>query len=192
MPFSVAKVLMDLAEAKSFSRRAKQLTLKRAQDYAPKIIDGDYVAGCDVPWLDRFAADGGRAIISADVKMTRERTHEMLALYQHGFIVISFERQWGNWNFYHKVSLMIHWWDRIISKIRDADRGTFWVVPSSWPIKEDVELRNVSLGLAQLLKDNPNRSKKIKTTGKIRRPVMAGNDQQSFLDILEPVGEAEE
>ena len=41
----------------------------------------------DVPWIDRFAASGCRAIISGDVNM-RHRTHEKLALYHHGFVVI--------------------------------------------------------------------------------------------------------
>ena len=120
--------------------------------------DPDYVRKSDVPWLDRFAAAGGRAVISGDVKM-RIRSHERLCLYQHGFVTIFFENQWNDWKFLRKTALLLHWWEEVATKIKTADRGTFWVIPASWPPKGG-DLENVSLGLAKLLKDSPNREAK--------------------------------
>ena len=69
-----------------------------------------------MPWLDRFGAAGGRAIKSGDVRM-RERPHEMLALYQHGFVVIFFERGTGGWDFFHKSALL---WRSYTSQTRGS------------------------------------------------------------------------
>ena len=46
-----------------------KLSFVKARDYAPTKHDRDYVARSDVPWLERFAGDGGRAIISGNVEM---------------------------------------------------------------------------------------------------------------------------
>jgi hypothetical protein len=152
VPVAIAKVFFALANERRFRAATEGIVLERARDYAPKPSDPDYKRRrIDVPWLDRFGAAGGRAIKSGDVRM-RERPHEILALYQHGFVVIFFERGTGGWDFFHKSALLLHWWKQVVAKIRTADRGTFWVVPSAWPLK-DKELRNESLGLAKLLKD---------------------------------------
>jgi len=174
-----------LAKEGRFKRVSRRLVFKRAQDYAPRIGDRDYAARNDVPWLDRFAQEVGRAVISGDVKM-RRRPHEMLAMYQHGFVVVFFEAQWGRWDFFRKSSLILHWWQEIVDRLENAERGTFWVVPAAWPI-EPGELRNVSLGLAQLLKDGPRvkpkraRRKRVPTP---RRDGSAPEMSQGFLDGL--------
>jgi len=156
VPSALAKVFIALAKERAIRRVSGDITLERASDYAPKIGDNDYVRKNDVPWLDRFGAAGGHAVISGDTKM-RHRVHERLALYQHGFVVIFFEPQWGSWTFFRKTALMVHWWEAICDRIKRAERATFWAVPSAWP-QRGGELRNVSLGLAQLLKDKPRTS----------------------------------
>jgi hypothetical protein len=57
-----------------------------ARDYAvPR-------AESDVPWLQRFAADGGKVVISGDAKM-RGKLHEQRALAAAGFVVIFLARR---------------------------------------------------------------------------------------------------
>ena len=153
VPPALAKVFVTLAKERAIRRVSGDLILEQASDYAPKTGENDYIRKSDIPWLDRFAEAGGHAIISGDIKM-RLRAHERLALYQHGFVVIFFEPQWGAWNFFRKTALMLHWWEVICDKIKNGEKGTFWAVPAAWPSKGG-ELRNVSLGLAQLLKDKP-------------------------------------
>jgi hypothetical protein len=136
-----------------------------------------------VPWLDRFAAAGGHAVISGDVKM-RHKPHEKLALYQHGFVVIFFEEQWAHWSSLRRSALMLHWWEEIAAKITTAAPGTFWVVPCSWPAKGG-ELRNASLGLAQLLKDSPHGEKALRKARKPSAPRTKPSEdvrQEAFLD----------
>jgi hypothetical protein len=152
------------ADVPAIRRVSKDLILVKAGDYEPQKTDQDYVKGSDVPWLDRFAADGGYSVISGDTKMM-QRHHEKLCLYEHGFVTILFEAQWNNWNFFRKTALLLHWWEEVTTKIKTADKGTFWVVPAAWPQKGGA-LKNTSLGLAQLLKD---RQRDVPTTRKKRR-----------------------
>lgn len=156
VPTALAKAIISFAKEKMIQRISRGIVWETAASYAPKPTDGDYVRKSDVPWLDRFAAAGGRAVISGDVKM-RHRPHEKLALHGHGFVVIFFEEQWGKWTSLQRTALMLHWWKEIATKIRSAENGTFWIVPSNFPSKG--ELRNASLGLAKLLKDNPDRQR---------------------------------
>jgi hypothetical protein len=178
----MAKVFLALLKERTVRRISEGLSFHLAADYAPKVSDRDYIKKSDIPWLDRFAAAGGHAVISGDVKM-RHKPHEKLALYSHGFVVVFFEPQWSNWKFCRKSALMLHWWEEITTKIRSADKGTFWVVPCDWPPKGG-ELRNASLGLAQLLADRPTKKlekrKRRKRTAKTHEPLHAA---QSALEV---------
>ena len=155
VPPVMAKVFVTLAKERGFGRVAQGFIIKSARDYAPQKTDPDYLKGNDVPWLTRFAKDDGKGIISGDVSM-RRLPHERLALYQHNFVVIFFESQWGTWDFCRKAGLLLHWWPAVAQKLKTASPGTFWVIPCSLT----GDLRNVSLGLAKMLKDNPEHPKK--------------------------------
>jgi len=185
VPTAIAKAFIAFVKERAVQRISKGLIWETAADYAPKQSDNDYRRRSDVPWLDRFAAAQGHAVISGDVKM-RRRPHEKLALYQHGFVVIFFEHQWSEWNFFKKSALMLWWREEIATKIKTADKGTFWIVPCSWPAK-DGQLRNASLGLAKLLKDAPARTAGKRTVrNRPPKKPKRGDDtrQAAFLDSL--------
>ena len=104
-----------------------------ARDYAlPK-------AKSDVPWLEKFASDGGHVVVSGDVKM-RGKLHEQRALSKAGFIVIFLSRRWGQANGYDKLSMLIRWWPRILERIRHARPGQFFEVPYGWQGSELIEV----------------------------------------------------
>lgn len=181
VPAVLAKVFIALAKESPIRGASKGIIWERAADYAPGRKKGE--RRDDVPWLDKFAAAGGHAVISGDVNM-RRRNHEKLALYHHGFVVVFFEAQWSNWNFFHRTGLMLHWWGDIISKIRTAAPGTFWVVPCSYP-REAPELRNMSLGLARLLKDAPKPKTEKRKRGGTPRRRPSDERQHGFIDKLD-------
>lgn len=185
VPPTIAKVFMALTNEKVIQRTCSWMILEKAADYAPRTSDADYVRKSDIPWLDRFARAGGKAVISGDVQM-RKKPHERLALYDHGFVVIFFEAQWAELTFYRKSSLLLHWWEDITRKLKEAEPGTFWVVPSQWPPRGG-ELRNVSFGLARLLKDSPNRkpASKPKQLQKTPRKATSESLQRAFTELLE-------
>jgi hypothetical protein len=171
-----------LANERAIRHIAEGLIFQKAADYAPAPSDRDFIKKSDVPWLDKFAAAGGHAIISGDVKM-RERVHERLALYHHGFVVIFFSAAWGQWSFCRKCGLMLHWWEEIVRKIRTAEKSTFWIVPPKWPDTPG-SLSNVSIGLAKLLKDNPDAAKK--RTQRQRPAKVSRTDERQTEMLLRP------
>ena len=112
----------------------------------------------------------------------------MLASYQHGFVVIFFDRSTGGWDFFHKSALLLHWWEQVVAKIKNADTGTFWAIPTAYPIV-DKELRNVSLGLAELLKDRAPKADQLPRVPRPERPTTAAKTsieqrQGSFAEEL--------
>lgn len=128
VPIGLVRVLQNFASEKQFKRISGNFVIKAAADYTPKPGDSDYKAKDDVPWLKRFADDGGKVVVSGDVMM-KHRPHERLALIEHGFIVIFFETQWSGWKFWRKCALLVHWWPVIAAKIRKAKKASFYHVP---------------------------------------------------------------
>src|ERR1700733_1539875 len=101
--------------------------IKSAKEYAPLPGDPDFLRKNDVPWLKRFAADGGKVVISGNTRM-RLVPHERLALVEHGFVVIFFENQWSNWKFFRKCALLLHWWPSVATRVKRGKPG-FWYIP---------------------------------------------------------------
>lgn len=160
----MVRVLRAFANERQFRKISGNFEIKAAEDYAPKLGDTDYRPNDDTPWLKRFADDGGKVVISGDVKM-RHQPHERLALIEHGFIVIFFESQWNEWKFWRKVALLVLWWPVITAKIKRArSKKSFYVVPCKWT--EDGKLRLVPNKDPKLLKIERRaaeaRKKKIK------------------------------
>jgi hypothetical protein len=84
-----------------------------AKDYAPSPTDDDFVHGSDVPWMERFAADGGTAIISGNTKMLTV-PRELLAIQRLGLTSVFFEENWNGWDFFQKCSLLLWHWTAIV------------------------------------------------------------------------------
>jgi hypothetical protein len=149
IPIGMVKVLSAFASEKQFRKISGNFELKSAAEYTPKPGDDDWLPNNDVPWLKRFAEDGGKVVISGDTKM-KERPHERLALIECGFIVIFFEPQWSNWKFWRKCALLINWWPVIAAKVKKAKKASFYHIPCNWV--EGGKLRWVSNKDPKLLK----------------------------------------
>lgn len=134
---------------RSLKHLVKGVEIESAKDYTPHPTDADFERKNDVPWIKRYAAAGGKVIVSGDVKMTTV-PHERLALVQEGMIVVFFAPKWDNWQFCRKAALLLHWWPAILEHVKKAKPG-FFVVPSSWP-EEGGELREIPSGDLKLEK----------------------------------------
>ena len=128
VPIGLVRVLQTFAKERQFRRISGNFEIKAAADYTPKPGDDDYRPNNDVPWLKRFASDGGKVVVSGDANM-KNRAHERLALIEGGFVVIFFEPQGSNWKFWRKCALLIHWWPVIAAKIRKVKKASFYHVP---------------------------------------------------------------
>jgi hypothetical protein len=150
-----------------------------AQDYTPKRTDDDFVRDSDIPWLARFAADGGKIVISGDVSM-RADPFERAALVDNGFVTIFFEKSWSDWNFFRKSALLLHWWPQVAKRIKIAKPGEFWCIPSAWI---DGELRRIEPMTATIEKRPPAQIDKTSEIPGRKRRSRHPNGGQGTLDV---------
>lgn len=65
IPPAMAQAFERFAQERQFRKSLGGIIIVKARDYAPQVGDSDFVQGSDVPWIRRFAKDGGRFIIPA-------------------------------------------------------------------------------------------------------------------------------
>lgn len=164
VPAPMVRVFAALAREKGFQRKVGVFDIVSAKDYAPNASDRDYLRKNDVPWLQRFAADDGKAVITGDVEM-RFVPHERLALQQLGLVGIFFERNWGQWNFFCKSALLLKWWPKVASKLQKATPGTMWCIPNDWRDSEELDLRDVTPKQEAISPISPNATRKVPANG---------------------------
>ena len=97
---NVPPKLADAIEALGGEAGMLRVEIVSARKYAPPTK-----APSDVPWLEQFAKDGGKVVISGDARM-RGKLHEQKALADAGFIVIFFARAWNQMNAYSKTAML--------------------------------------------------------------------------------------
>ena len=89
VPLGMVKVFQTFASERQLQKLSGgKFDVKSAKDYTPKHGDPAYVRGSDVPWLKRFAADGGRVVISGNTQMKSE-PHERLAAAYDGDLALA-------------------------------------------------------------------------------------------------------
>lgn len=147
----MVRVFRSFHKERSLKHIVQGVVIESAKDYTPQPGDADHERKSDVPWIRRYAAAGGKIIVSGDTKMTTV-PHERLALVQEGMVVVFFAPKWGNWPFCRKAALLLHWWPAILKHVRKAKPG-FFVVPCAWPDDDKkVKLREISTDDAKLVK----------------------------------------
>jgi hypothetical protein len=183
VPLGMVRVFQALAGERKLRRQiGSTIEFVSANNYAPRPTDRDFIRGSDVPWLARFAADGGKIVISGDVRM-RSEPFERAALVQHGFVTIFFETVWSEWNFFRKSALLLHWWPQVAKKIEIANPGEFYCIPSA---RTDEDLRRIESAGAIIEKQPSNRSEVVlgrKKTPSAKRPSRHRNNAQGTLDV---------
>lgn len=130
----VAPKLADAIKALSGEQGMLRVEIVSAREYAvPR-------AKSDVPWLEQFARDGGKVVVSGDARM-RGKLHEQAALVAAGFIVIFFHRRWNQANTYTKTAMLIRWWPYVLAVLESAAPGQCYEIPFSW---RGTQLREVT------------------------------------------------
>lgn len=118
----ISKALVEALTALSGETGMLQVELVSARNYAvPK-------ASSDVPWIEKFKADGGTVVVSGDAKM-RGKLHEQKALSDAGFIVFFPARRWNQFNGLAKTAFLILWWQAILQTAETSKPGQFFEIP---------------------------------------------------------------
>lgn len=82
----------------------------------------------DETWLPKFAAEGGRAILSGDAKMLK-RPHQLVAVRETGLVCIVLSKAWTQAKRHEQAANIIYWWPRIEAVIETSKPGDCWPVP---------------------------------------------------------------
>ncbi|WP_131800228.1 hypothetical protein [Methylobacterium indicum] len=180
VPTALVRALQSFADERQFKRLTDGYKITKARDYAPGESDADFEAGSDVPWVKRYAADGGQIVISGDVTMM-SRSHERLALLEAGLIVCFFTPQWSNWKFNRKCALLINWWPVIVKTMASADKATFWQIPSNW--QEDGKLISLPTDDKKLarIQRQLEKQEKVAAARKTRRDIRVTEGQGKLI-----------
>jgi len=188
IPIAMVKVFKAFAGEKQFQKISTNLSIESAKDYTPKPGDADYMPGNDAPWICRFAAAGGKVVISGNTDMMW-KPHERLALLEQGLIVVFFEDRWNNWKFFTKCALLLFWWPILVARLRTAKPKTFWRILSVWD--EKAKLRELSTDDPRMLqiqkRQNAKREKKntIRAEMERRSKIFATASAPTCHDLME-------
>lgn len=146
----VAPKLADAIKALSGEEGMLRVEIVSARQYAqPR-------APSDIPWLQQFAMDGGKVVISGDSKM-RGKLHEQQALIDANFVVFFFARRWNQANTYTKTAMLIRWWPFILGVLESAAPGQCFEIPFAW---NGNKLKEVTPPNAKRKKPGPRRKMK--------------------------------
>lgn len=186
VPIVLVRVFQTFAGERKLRRLSGSLIVHSAKDYLPQPGEKGHGIRGDTPWIEKFAAAGGKVIISGNTRM-RQVPHERLALVNAGMIVIFFESRWNSWDFFKKCALLLHWWPNIVKKLKTAKPKEFWCVPCSWG--EKGTLRRLSSDDQKLLKIEREKAageeiRKARALKRAARALEAVNDEGGLLKLM--------
>lgn len=97
-------------------------------------------------WIAAFAREGGEAVVSGDVKITR-RPHEILAIQHAGLKLVVLDGKWSQAEKHEKIAYLCYWWPHIEAAL-DAMKGFTPVkVPWGWSPNTSDAIKPLALDL---------------------------------------------
>lgn len=95
--------------------------------------EGRDLGEADVDWLERFAARGGRCVVSGDERM-RDRPAERAALQGSGLIAVfpPEGRFWTPLRLHGQAAFLIRWFPVVVRLAEDSQPGDHFRLPQSW------------------------------------------------------------
>ena len=84
----------------------------------------------DETWLPRFAAEGGKAIITADANILK-RPHLIAAIRQSGVMGLVLPSAWNQAKRHVQASSLIFFWPDIEVAFSGGQAGDFWRLPTA-------------------------------------------------------------
>jgi hypothetical protein len=84
----------------------------------------------DETWIPRFAAEGGKAIITADANLLK-RPHQIAAIQASGLFGVILPPTWAVAKRHIQASALIYHWPEIELCFAGAQSGEFWRIPAA-------------------------------------------------------------
>jgi len=121
----IPKTVLDAVQQLLEDERIAKIEIVGAVNYV------EAPSRSDVPWLRKFAEDGGKVLITGD-KAMRSRLHERQALLELGLIVFFLPANWNNEPFMMRAAFLLRWWSVIVERAMTSKPSTCWEIPYSW------------------------------------------------------------
>lgn len=93
----------------------------------------------DAPWIKRFAAMNGTAIISGDARM-RSVPQEREAILESGLTIFFFKREWNKLSQLRKSGFLLCWWSKILARAESGPVACL-EIPLNWTPTEFKEIQ---------------------------------------------------
>jgi PIN like domain len=139
------KVRTDEHISPEIVRAVREMSLSPGWEISSVFESGDRGAA-DEHWITRFARNGGRAIISADVDFFKSPP-QVLAVFNTGIRVIHLPPKWANAGCHLQAAHVLLWWRRIEARISAMNDRECYRPP--WNINESGELMRVQVDYAE-------------------------------------------
>jgi hypothetical protein len=91
----------------------------------------------DVPWVTKFARDGGKVILSADTDF-HKKPHQIAAVHELGLMVVQLPARWANSRCRLQASHILYWWECIEKTVQSAKPREFFSIPWGFPEKQEL------------------------------------------------------
>lgn len=111
----------------------------------------------DETWLPKFAADGGKAILTADANILK-RPHQLVALRSTGLVSVVLHRNWQHAKRNEQAAHILYWWPRIELAIEQSNPGDCYPVPFTFDKVELVKKKIDYEKAAEAAKRQSNRT----------------------------------
>jgi hypothetical protein len=89
----------------------------------------------DIPWIEAFAKDGGKVIVSGEKKM-RSSPYVQRAIQESGVVAFFLPPAWNTWDMYSRTAFILKWWKRMVKHAQISSAGTLWIIPANWTTGE--------------------------------------------------------
>lgn len=136
------KIRADEHISPEIVRTVCELAVSPEFDFTGVIGSGDKGLA-DVPWIAKFAAEGGRAILTGDRDFL-SRPHQVMAVLETGLIVIHMHNKFCNAKGRMQAAHLLWWWDKIEATLLTAKPRQCWRVPWGFP-EQSPSLLSVSV-----------------------------------------------
>jgi PIN like domain len=121
------KVRADEHVSYKIVRAVQLLCLKSGWEFS-HVRDDNSARTADETWLPKFAAEGGKAIVTADANILK-RPHQIVAVRATGLACVVLPKQWTHARRHEQAAHIIYWWPRIQDAIEVSEPGDCWPVP---------------------------------------------------------------
>jgi hypothetical protein len=136
----VIKIRLDENVANRIARAVMAITDHREGYEVSYVKHGD--GSIDPDWIKRFAAEGGTAIVSGDLRILQHWPN-LIAYTESGLISFFPPSEFKVFGGFAKAAFYLRWWPAIVEKINVSSPGDRWRLPMMWATTHHMKMEAI-------------------------------------------------